>query len=417
MRARSNSLPGPIDVRAAFRSLRVVLPALLALILAGCGELATPVGDVTGRVLGASTKGTLKPYAYPLGRPDLVVELAVDDPDGDGVGPGTYSFEALPTSIDAIVIYDGSDRAELVEVTLIGGTVNRVADRYGAASSGALQMPVAGTVLAAAVPAGGATPWRPTFDLPQTVLQGLMPTAGGVLAIWPLPPGRFDVGAELPGFLPGVVGGVEAVTVSEATTVPAPVPLQVDLDATRRGCDAVTASGVPRCENGLVCEPADGRCYECTAADDGNCSSAGCNLETHRCNPPSSSASRFCSPCSSDAGCSTGMFCRILTGATVGYCTTAGCGSDSDCPAGFDCKDEVSPRYCRPPEGCDAWIQTMGAACYTNYRCDDDLEDGRCQGATSETPGSCTASCSNQRDCEVGAATNLLCVAGWCVKG
>ena len=33
------------------------------------------------------------------------------------------------------------------------------------------------------------------------------------------------------------------------------------------------------------------------------------------------------------------MSCRILPGATVGYCTTSGCGSDSDCPAGFDCKD------------------------------------------------------------------------------
>lgn len=415
MRVRSSSLPGPIDVRAAFRSLRVVPPALLALVLAGCGELATPVGDVTGRVLGVSTLGTLQPCAYPLGRPDLKVQLTVDDPDGDGVGTGTYSFAALPTSTDAIVIFDGSDRAERVAVSLTGGTVNRVADRFGAASAvDELQkMPLAGTVLAAAVPAGGATPWQPTFALPATPLENLVPLAGGTYAVWPLPPGRFDVGAALPGFVPGT-GVVDVVS---ATTTPAPVTLPIDLTVSEPGCGSVSASAPSACENDLVCEHSDGRCYECTAADDGNCSSAGCNLETHRCNPPSSSASRFCSPCTSDAGCSTGMSCRIVTGATVGYCTTSGCDSDADCPAGFDCKDDVTPRYCRPPEGCDAWIQTMGAACYTNSRCDDDLEDGWCQGETYETPGYCTASCSNQRDCEVGASTNLLCVSGHCVKG
>ena len=234
--------------------------------------------------------------------------------------------------------------------------------------------------------------------------------------------------SALPGFVPGVIGGVDAVTVTEATTVPAPVPLPVDLGATRRGCDAVTVSGVPKCENGLVCEPADGRCYECldTPEGDNNCSSAGCNAETHRCNPPSPAASRFCSPCTSDAGCSAGMFCRILTGATVGYCTTAGCSSDPDCPAGFECEDEgdyvryvLGRPYCRPPEGCDAWIQTMGSTCYSDDRCHDDLEDGWCQGESYGTPGFCTARCSEQRDCEVGANTKLVCNmgSGYCVKG
>jgi hypothetical protein len=418
-----------LEMRAAFRSLPGALPVLLALIVAGCGELATPVGDVTGRVVGAMPGA----YAYPLERPDLKVDLVID---ADGVG--TYSIPAVPTSVEAIVLYDGAPppdgnvatpdgRAELVPVELTGGTLNRVADRFGAvAAVDELQrMPLAGTVLAAAVPAGGATPWQPTFALPATPLDRLVPVSGGTYAVWPLPPGRFDVAAALPGFVPGA--GI--VDVAPAATTPAPVSLPVDLGATKRGCDAVTASGVPKCENGLVCEPADGRCYECTAADAGNCSK-GCNLETYLCNPTPSSVARFCSPCAADGDCgSSGMLCRKVS-STTGYCTTSStCTSANeinDCPAGFECEDEddfardvIRRPYCRPPEGCDAWIQTMGAACYTNSRCDDDLEHGWCQGETSDTPGFCTARCTEQRDCEVGATTNLVCNvgSGYCVKG
>lgn len=200
-----------------------------------------------------------------------------------------------------------------------------------------------------------------------------------------------------------------------AATTPAPVPLPIDLGAPAPGCSAVSDAAPSRCENGLVCERADGRCYECTAADDGNCSSAGCNLETHLCNPPSPSASSFCSPCAKSADCTGGLFCRMLT-TTSGYCTTSGCASDYDCPAGFDCNDS---RVCRPPEGCDAWIQTMGAICYSDDRCHDALEDGWCQGESYGTPGFCTARCSEQRDCEVGANTKLICNigSGYCVKG
>lgn len=390
--------------------------ALAAALLSACGALESPVGDVSGRIVGAAAGG----YAYPMGRPDLAVPL---DVDADGVG--TYYLADVPNTVPAIVLYDGAPapdgnlttpdgRAELVPIHLSGGVTNVVPDRYGAgavlpAAQEGLRMPLAGTVLAAAVPEGGATPWRPTFDLPETVHADLVPAAGGVYLVWPLPAGRFDVGALLTGF----VGAGTVVNVVSGATMAAPVPLPVDLGAPERGCVAVSSAAPAPCENGLVCEPSDGRCYECTASDTSHCSGNTCNLETHLCEAPAPSSSTWCSPCTWHSDCSSGMICRVLTGQTTGYCTTDGCGSDSDCPAGFDCHrpDEyVEYRVCRSPEGCDAWIQTMGAPCYSDDRCHDALEGGWCSGESGDQAGACTAACSTDEDCAVGTATNFRCM-------
>lgn len=357
------------------------------------------MGEVTGRIVGASA-GAL---VYPLGRPDLQVAPVVQ-PDG----VAAYSLPAVPTSIDAIVIFDGSDRAERVPVRLAGGTVNRIPDRFGAAATVAetVRMPLAGTVLAAAVPDGGATPWRPTFSLRATVHAELVPATGGVYAVWPLPAGTYEVSAALAGF----EAGRTTVSVSAAMTSAAPVSLLIDVGATAPGCGAVPVT--PQCGNGLICEPSDGKCYECTAIDTSRCPGA-CNLETHLCEAPAPAASTACSPCASAADCATGMICRIAYGAVSGYCTFGGCSSDSDCPAGFDCSDY---GVCRAPKGCDAWIQTMGASCYSSSRCDSEyyggLEDGWCAGAVSETAGYCTAACQTDSDCAVGSVTSLVCRLG-----
>jgi hypothetical protein len=103
------------------------------------------------------------------------------------------------------------------------------------------------------------------------------------------------------------------------------------------------------------------------------------------------------------------MLCRIAYGAVSGYCTFGGCSSDGDCPAGFDCNEYGT---CRAPEGCDAWIQTMGATCYSDYRCHDALKNGWCSGDGDGAPGVCTAQCSVDADCIVGTAASFVCSPG-----
>lgn len=382
------------------RHIHVLLPVVAA-IVGACGGLESPVGAVTGRIVGASVPGA---YVYPLGRPDLKAEVQVD---------GTYRLEAVPTGVRSLVLYDGfpfpDGRAELVVQEILGGRENRIPDRFGGVSG---LMPVAGTVLAAAVPDGGATPWRPTFNLPQTVHANLIPVTGGVYSVWPLPAGEYDVGALLEGF----IAGGSTVTVSAATTSAAPVPLLVDLGATAPGCGAVSAAAPSRCENGLVCELADGRCYECTASDAGNCSS-GCNLATRTCNAPAPAVSTWCSPCTSgstdcESATVAGLYCRVSDGSTTGYCTRL-CSYDSDCSAaGFKCDE----GRCKAPEGCAGWIQTMGAVCYSDSRCAYYLARGWCFGGSADRPGYCTAPCAADADCRVatGATSTFSCVSGHC---
>ncbi|MGB8930435.1 MAG: hypothetical protein WCC48_04190 [Anaeromyxobacteraceae bacterium] len=353
---------------------------------------------MTGRIVGASVPGA---YVYPLGRPDLKVDVQPD---------GSYRLEAVPTDHRSLVLYDGfpspNGRAELVTLEIRGGNENPVADRYGAGAtsvpSGLKRMPLAGTVLAAAMPDGGATPWQPRFDLPETVHFGMTPATGGAIPVFPLPAGTYQLSAALPGFTLSAV----AVTVAAGMTSPAPVALPIDLAATAPGCGSVPADAPSRCENGLVCEPLDGRCYECVVPDDPHCTS-GCDVATHLCKAPAASASTFCSPCSSSTDCGSSqvpnMYCRKSDDSTTGYCTRSGCSSEPDCPAGFLCSEGI----CRPPNGCGTWIQTMGATCYSSSsNCAYGLKNGWCQGAGDDHPGTCTASCRADVDCHVGTGFN-----------
>lgn len=374
--------------------------ALLAMFLVACGALESPVGEVTGRIYGASAGA----YAYPLGRPDLKTSLVPS-----GAGYSTYTLPEVPIEVQSLVLYDGADRAELVPVHVTGGQVNAVAERYGAAApvDELVRMPLAGTLLAVAVPEGGATPWQPSFTLPATDHGGLVPASGGIFNVYPLPAGRYTLGAKLAGFVPGTA----FVDVSAGATMPGPVPLPVDLGAPAPGCGAVSSSAPAPCEGGLVCEPADGRCYECTTTNVVNCASGKCVAETHLCEPVALPQATYCAACTSSAGCATGLICRIALGSVTGYCTKAGCSSDADCPAGFDCSDS---GVCRPPEGCTNWIQTMGSVCYSNERCHDALEGGWCQRTSYEAPGYCTAACGDTSDCRVGTLSTLVCIFGHC---
>jgi hypothetical protein len=379
--------------------------ALAAALLSACGGLETPVGDVvplppfgsvSGRLVGAGagTSTIPAPYAYPLGRPDLKVAIAAD---------GTYQLDGVPTGAQAIVLWDGVERAELVSLSFSAEGEARISDRYGsnAAVVDAQKMPFAGSVLAAVAPEGGAIAWLPSFTMRSTDLSEQRPLSGGVTTVYPLPGGTFDLAAVLPGF----VEGSTPVTVLAAATVTAQVTLPIDPTAPAPGCGSS-----PGCENGLVCNVSDGRCYVCTASDTSNCLvNEVCDSSTGLCKSTGQAA--ICSACAADAECQPGI-CVIPSGSSAGYCSRT-CVADTDCPSGFFCGD--TSKRCKAPEGCEKWLLTMGATCLSSERCDDALDHGRCEHPEYQA-GYCTAPCKSSTDCRIGSglASTFNCTGGYC---
>jgi len=374
--------------------IRAARFAALAVLLGGCGGLSTPgllVGDVAGRILGASPGA----YAYPLGRPDLKSPVKVD---------GTWRLEGVPRSVTAIVLWDGNDRAELVPIVIASGAEVQVADRHGAgAGAGEPEMPLAGALLASVDPEGGAIPWAPSFSVRGTDHADLRPISGGCETIYPLPAGAFVVEALLDGFAPTSA----SVLIVEGATSAAAVTLPIDAGAPAPGCGST-----PGCENGLVCEVTDGRCYVCTGADASACGAGGaCDSATGLC-VPAGPIGDLCAACTADAECGAGA-CVIPEHEAAGWCVRR-CDGDADCPAGFKCGDE---GRCRAPEGCLEWIRTMGSTCVSQGSCEEGLAEARCvKPVPAVQAGYCTAPCASDADCQIGTgvAATMVCAAGLC---
>jgi hypothetical protein len=370
--------------------------ALAVALLGACGGLETPdfvVGDLAGRIVGAAPGA----YVYPLGRAELKTRLAPD---------GSWTLHAVPVEVDALVLWDGRDRAERVPVTVAPGARVEVADRFGADSGveAALQMPLAGTLLVGVDPEGGAIGWLPSFSVRGTEHARVRPASGGVETIYPLPPGIFVVDAAQPGFL----GGSASFVVAPGATSASQVRLTIDAGAQAPGCGSA-----PGCQNGLVCDPDDGRCYVCTATDASACrADEVCDVAAGMCAPSVAGAGDLCASCRADAECASGA-CAISPGDTTGFCSRA-CTGAADCPAGFACGDPEG--YCAPPEGCVEWIRTMGAPCVNGSACEDGLKDGRCVTTTPEAVGYCSATCLVDADCRIGSgsASTMTCTAGLC---
>jgi hypothetical protein len=366
------------------------LAALMtALFLSGCGGLETPYATVTGKIVGATPAA----YAYPLGRPDLKVIPSPSD--------GSFRIEAVPTSVEALVLYDGTDRAELVWIDVDGGAENRIEDRFGkdAPVDDTAKMPLYGSVLAAVVPDGGAVPRDPSFWVEETDLLDRHPSAGdGFVTLSPLPAGRFELTATLAGFRDRRV----TVEVVAGLTVPAQLFLQIDPDNATPGCGAANA-----CENGLSCNPLDGRCYACTSGVDCGAGQT-CDLAVGLCTPDSGLGAGTCEACQADSVCASGV-CVVESGAAIGYCSRP-CTLPTDCPAGFACG---SDSRCAAPEGCAAWLQTMGSTCLELEQCAKDLSGGWCD-RVGDAPGHCTAACTIDADCRIGTGTaaTLICGTG-----
>jgi hypothetical protein len=374
--------------------MRITLPAM-AVFVGACGGLETPVssvGFVTGRILDAGPGA----YAYPLALPDQKVMLAAD---------GSFRIDDVPVGSTAIVLWDGVQRAELAIAEVRPGGELALADRYGSSSvvPELQKMPLAGAVLAAVTPEGGAIASGPSYSFRLTDHVAVVPSSGGVTTVYPLPGGTFDLSALLPGFREGVA----PVVVLSGATVAAQVALPIDLGAAAPGCGSA-----PGCENGLVCDQADGRCYMCTAADSSACANDEvCDAVAGLCKASGAGNADVCSSCGADADCSRGA-CVIATGATTGYCSL-GCAATGDCPAGFYCG--ATSKRCKAPEGCDAWLRTMGATCLSYERCEDELYGGRCEHPYGEA-GYCTAPCRSNTDCRIGtgAASTFTCSGGYC---
>jgi hypothetical protein len=384
----------PVVSRPAFE-ISALAALLAALVLSGCGRLETPYATVSGRIVGSTSAA----YAYPLGRPDLKVIPSDSD--------GSFRIEAVPTSVEALVLYDGTDRAELVWIDVEGGVENRIGDRYGRDTAVAeeAKMALAGRVRAVVVPDGGAVPNDPSFTVHETNMAGLHPATGvEYVDLYPLPAGRFDLSGALPGFLERRV----SVQVDASATVFAQLLLQIDLDDAAPGCEAAN-----ECENGLSCSPLDGRCYACTSS--GGCSAGQmCDVEVGLCTPDSGLDAGTCEACHDDIGCASGV-CVIGSGGTTGYCSR-GCAADADCPAGFACGG--GGGRCVAPEGCSAWLQTMGSTCLEPDQCAQDLAGGFCD-RIGDAPGHCTATCTIDADCRIGTgiAATLVCSPGlWCTR-
>ncbi len=380
---------------AATRATSLVLAALAALALACAGGFETPdldTGTVDGRLLNAKNADA---YVYPFGRPDLRVNAGAD---------GRFSLKEVPVETTGIVIVapdmQGAVHANLQDIRIEG------ADRTELPDVDVSTLPLAGTVLAAVQPAGGAVAVAPTFTIVGTDQADVVASTSGTAALWPLPPGTFELRGSMAGFETATVG----VQVAPAYMEQVIVPLPVDPRASEPGC---ASTGL--CRNGLVCNPADGFCYECIdtlPTADADCA------KTHG---TSSTCSGFsclpatipliglgiCEPCASDGECTSGT-CATYGGDKFCSKTYATFG----CPAGFGRGvDEAVPTrsVCVPFNGCAAHEVAMGSACFDDSTCSALFSSGSSvMGAPEVTcrvgtngAGYCTGMCTRLEDCVI----------------
>ncbi len=211
---------------------RALALSSLALLAAGCGGLGTPDlsrGVVEGRILNQAGSA----YVYAYGTPSAITPVAAD---------GSFRLTA-PAGTTAIVLVDpdaglGSDLAELVDVTVEGADVVHVADRHGARDPvTSARMPIAGAILAGVTAVGGAVPQQPSFTLDGTDRSAAAVTgASALLARVPaVAAGRLALTVAMRGFKGKTV---QVPSVAAGTTTAVQVALDVDSEATEKGCAA-----------------------------------------------------------------------------------------------------------------------------------------------------------------------------------
>lgn len=368
---------------------RWVLAPFLVLPLAACGGLVSPdlgSGDLAGRLRNA----TAAAYVYPYGRPELVVRPAPD---------GSYVFPGVPVETRALVAVDGAPgswKATLIPVTVASAARSTAPDVDAAA------MPLAGRVGAVARLDGGSESSTTRFTAVGTDRVDVPAAAAGTATVLePLPAGTFELLATARGFAPVRA----AVTVISGATAAHDVHLQVDAHDEAPGCTATGAS----CRSGLVCDPANGSCYQCLSdADCAGSATGAARCVSRACVAPGEAAG-LCAACESDAQCSTGV-CTAH-----GYCTRA-CTTSADCPAVFACASDGVRTVCLAPEGCDEAREEFGASCFHDAGCSDELAGAVCAGVQPmrdpPVPGYCSGRCDPARPDDCALAPGYACNPG-----
>ncbi len=330
----------------------------IAIALAGCGGIDSPdlgSGQVRGQLTGAAPGA----YAYALGAPQTKVLLGPD---------GSFTLSAVPIGAAQIVLFDGSDRAELLPVEVKPASRSRL-------DHDASAMPLAGKILVTARCAGGASGEAARFTVDGTDLEDVG-DPGGSITLSRLPPGSFTVHGSLAGFrsVPATV------TVTSGASLEIEIDMDVEEGEAQPGC---LSSG---CSNGLRCG-GDGKCYQC--ASDADCGS-GLRCEDHLCASESGGGRGICEPVTSASQCESGL--AVTMGGTTLYCSRA-CATAQDCPSGYGCQGGA----CVAPEGCSGLLQDYGQACLKDEFCR--LVDPRCFRPDEASTGYCTSRCDGDADC------------------
>lgn len=356
-------------------SFKPILGAVLVAVLAGCGGLDSPdlnTGQVSGRLTGSFKKGDA--FAYAFGAPGTKV-LIRDD--------GSFTIDHVPVASNGnvpagqtqVVVFDGETNIGM-NVAFVKPASHTQADPVDASA-----LVRARTVLTAARCSGGASASNTVYSVDGAALKD--DAKGDVASLFPLPPGVFNVRAKLSGFKEKV----QSVDLTPDADQQIELDLELDDSDAKKGC---IANG---CTDGRECDDQDGVCYGCTT--DAQCG-AGQKCDNRVC-VLNGLPKPACTSCALDADCEApGGFsgkCILDASGTGNICSNT-CGTDANCPSGFQCNGGV----CAPPSTCSAYFQEFGKVCFAqNPLCA--LFDAVCFGASGSTPGYCTSRCGSKSDC------------------
>ncbi len=167
------------------------------------------------------------------------------------------------------------------------------------------------------------------------------------------------------------------------------------------------SSCTQECQQGLVCDPADGQCYLCV--DDDDCGGGGAMCSDHSCISPINS----CQSCQSATDCASGACLPVFP--EGGSQCVASCNADGGCgQTQSDYGYSSNPQnLCLPNTNeistCDGALY-LGASCNASSDCVAmGLVLGLCVGAPT---GSCSVACASDSDCPLGwlcQPDNLTC--------
>jgi hypothetical protein len=171
------------------RSIAVGLAAAVGLAVIGCGGLETPDlsrGEIAGTVTGAAPAGG---YVYVVGEPATLAVIRAD---------GSFALPDVPAGAAKLVVYDGADRAEVLQLEVRGAERTEVRRQTN-------EMPKAGRIVADARCSDAAPSNGTEFELvypggEATRLRGTK-RGDGPVVLFPVPKGEWTLKVRHEGYL------------------------------------------------------------------------------------------------------------------------------------------------------------------------------------------------------------------------